>query len=219
MARRAVAVAGRPVAGVAGLLLAATACSGAGEQAPAPDPAALRACQEVFGAESVGALRDAFGEGFRPHGRAPGEVEGRLVAQAREWRAGADDLRRQVQHPCEIEGGGDGRVITATVGWSMYDIDHVSSGKGRFRWRTVADGVYVASRPDVWGTPLVMPCTVPGTAPGQGAELPLEVAVLHKASGEAAEVPEERLLAALARSARELLGCREQVKVPDDLLP
>ncbi|MER7624848.1 hypothetical protein [Streptomyces sp. NPDC126503] len=207
------------MAGAAGLLLAATACSSAAQPPPAPEPAALRACQDAFGAESVDVLRAALGDGFRPHGPAGADVKGRLVAEAREWRAGADDLRRQVQHPCEIEGGGSGRVITATVGWSMYDIDHVSAGKGRFRWRTVADGVYVASRPDIWGTPLVMPCTVPGTAPGQGRELPLEIAVLHKATGEAAKVPEERLLAALARGTRELLGCREQVDVPGDLLP
>ncbi|MFB7589521.1 hypothetical protein [Streptomyces sp. NPDC056169] len=211
---------------VLAVVLSAAACGGGDSPAPnatdAVSPTALKTCQEVFGTANVDAVQADLGDGFRPFDRSLPEMKERLVTEARGWTAGKDDLQRTTFHPCEMEGEKDGATarVTGTVGWSMYDIDFVKSGDGRLRWRAVADGVYVASRPDTWGTPLVMPCTVPGTATGQGRELPLQVAVNDEArkAGDPA-VSTEQLLKSLAESTRELLGCEEKVTVPDDLLP
>lgn len=211
---------------VLAVALSAAACGGGDSPKPSTtdvvvSPTALTTCQEVFGKANVDAVRAGLGDGFRPFGRSLTEMKDRLTAEARGWTAGKDDLRRTTYHPCEMEGGNNGATarVTSTVGWSTYDIDFVSSGEGRLRWRAVADGVYVASRPDTLGTPLVMSCTVPGTATGQGRELPLQVSVNDEDRKGSGTVSTEQLLKSLAESTRELLGCEEKVTVPDDLLP
>ncbi|WP_328944444.1 hypothetical protein OG259_25935 [Streptomyces sp. NBC_00250] len=207
------------------VLLAVSACSGGGDTGKASDAAdvehsaALKSCQEVFGVAGVDAVRAEFGGGFRAFGRSPAGMRDAMVVEARGWSAVGDDLRRTTYHPCEMEGGAGAARVTGTVGWSMYDIDSVGSGDGRLRWRTVADGVHVASRPDAWGTPLVVPCTVPGAAAGQGRELPLQVAVKDEGRKADSAVSTEQFLKALAENTRRLLGCRETVSVPADLLP
>ncbi|MFJ6103990.1 hypothetical protein ACIQHY_23650 [Streptomyces sp. NPDC092359] len=212
---------------VLGVVFATAACGGGDAPKPrggaseAVSAAALKTCQEVFGAADVDALRSELGSGFRPFGRSLTEMRDRLVAEARGWTAGQDDLRRTTYHPCELEGGGDGGAarITATVAWSTYDIDFVRSGEGRLRWRETGEGAYTASRSDGWGIPLVMPCTVPGSSAGQGRELPLQVAVKDEGRTGDPAVPTERLLKSLAEKTRGLLGCTEKLTVPADLLP
>ncbi|KQX17275.1 hypothetical protein ASC82_03475 [Streptomyces sp. Root431] len=213
---------------VLAVVLSAAACGGGDSPEPnatdAVSPTALKTCEDVFGKANVEAVRADLGDAFRPYDRSLAEMKDRMAAEARGWTAGKDDLKRTTYHPCEMEGGGDGATarVTGTVGWSMYDIAFLGSGEGRQRWRAVADGVYVASRADAWGMPLVMACTIPGTAAGQGRELPLQVAVNDAArksgSGDAA-VSTEQLLKSLAESTRTLLGCEEKTAVPDDLLP
>ncbi|MFE2556847.1 hypothetical protein ACFXGT_12560 [Streptomyces sp. NPDC059352] len=215
---------GRSAAALA-VVLSAAACGGGDTPKPnatdAVSPTALKTCQEVFGRANVDAVRADLGDGFRPFDHSLTETRDGLVAEARGWAVGKDDLRRTTHHPCEMESRTDGSTLRvgSTVGWSMYDIDFVSSGEGRDRWRTVADGVYVGSRPDNLGTPLVMPCTIPGTVAGQGKELPLQVSVNDEDRKDDRTVSTERLLKSLAESTRELLGCEEGLSVPDDLLP
>ncbi|MFC8760796.1 hypothetical protein ACFUAG_08775 [Streptomyces sp. NPDC057193] len=217
--------AGRSAVALA-VALSATACGGGGGDAPEPkgtdavSAAALKTCQELFGENAVAAVKADLGGEFRAFGLALPDMKSRMLAEAQAWTAAKDDLRRVTYRPCELEGKADGsaRRVSAAVSWSMYDIAYVSAGQGRLRWRTVADGVYVASRPDIVGTPLVMPCTVAGTAAGQGEELPLQVSVLDKDRGGDRAVSTEQLLKSLAESTRELLGCEEKTAVPDDLL-
>ncbi|MFD8639731.1 hypothetical protein ACFV14_05430 [Streptomyces zaomyceticus] len=215
---------GRSAAALA-VLVSATACGGADTPKPSGtgtvSPTALRTCQEVFGKANVDAVSADLGDAFRPFDRPLTDMRDRLLTEARGWTAGKDDLQRTTFHPCEMEGGGDGASarVTATVGWSTYDIDFLASGEGRLRWRAVADGLYVASRADNWGTPLVVTCTVPGTAAGQGRELPLQVSVNDEGREGDASVSTEQLLKSLAESTRALLGCAEKLPVPGDLLP
>ncbi|WP_329623192.1 hypothetical protein OG357_24505 [Streptomyces sp. NBC_01255] len=166
-------------------------------------------------------MRAEFGDGLRAYDRSLSEMKERMVTEARGWAAAEDDLRRTTYRPCQIEGRAEGAAswVTSTAGWSMDDIGSVSSAKGRQRWRKVADGVYVAVRPDIGGTQVVMPCTIPGTAAGQGSELPLQVSVNDEDRKGSGTVSTEQLLKSLAESTRELLGCEEKVAVPDDLLP
>ncbi|MFC9388974.1 hypothetical protein DEJ44_12405 [Streptomyces venezuelae] len=216
--------AGRSAVALA-VALSVTACGGGDAPEPkgtdAVSAAALKTCQELFGENAVDAVRADLGAEFRSFGLALPDVKSRMLAEARAWTAAKDDLRRVTHRACELEGKVDGSTwrVSAGVSWSMYDIAYVNAGQGRLRWRTVADGVYVASRPDIVGTPLVMPCTVPGTLAGQGEELPLQVSVLDKDRGGDRAVSTDQLLKALAESTRELLGCAEKVTVPEKLLP
>ncbi|WP_051845279.1 hypothetical protein [Streptomyces globisporus] len=206
------------------LSLAVTACSGGGKDgrgAGAVSPAALATCRQVFGAKNVDALRAEFGEGLRAYDRSLADMKERLVAEARGWTAGDDDLRRTTYRPCQIQErakGSDGWV-TSTVAWSMWDIEFLSSTKDVQPWHKVVDGVYVSPRRRIEGTSLVMTCTIPGSAAGQGSGLPLEVSVNEEDRKAGEGVSTEQLLKSLAESARGLVGCQEKPVLPDDLMP
>ncbi|MFF9848228.1 hypothetical protein [Streptomyces litmocidini] len=206
------------------LLLAVTACSGDGRDgsgAGAVSPAALATCRQVFGAKNVDSLRAEFGEGLRAYDRSLTDMKERLVTEARDWTAGDDDLRRTTYRPCQIQerAKGSDAWVASTAAWSMWDIEFVSSTKDAQAWHKVVDGVYVSPRRRIDGTSLVMACTIPGSAVGQGSGLPLEVSVNEEDRKAGEGVPTEQLLKSLAENMRELIGCREKPALPDDLMP
>ncbi|MER5207696.1 hypothetical protein [Streptomyces sp. NPDC002825] len=185
----------------------------------AVSPAGLVTCRQVFGARNVGALRVDLGDAFRPHDRSLTDMKERMLTEAREWDPVVDKLARTTFRPCQVEGRVDGKEawVTATVGWSRYDVTFVTEGKHAREFREVAKGAYLDRRDGLDGRPLIMPCTVPGTRAGQGGKLPLQVSVADT-DRIARSVSTDQLLKALAVSTRELLGCVERVSVPEGLL-
>ncbi|GGV12915.1 hypothetical protein GCM10010275_62440 [Streptomyces litmocidini] len=214
---------------VAGTLTAALVlggCSDDGdggreERTGAVPPAALKNCEKVFGEQNVEALRADLGKGFQPHDRSLAEMKERMLAEAQDWDPDTDRLSRTTFRPCQIEGRVDGKEawVIATVGWSMYDVAFVTKGKHVREFREVAKGAYLDRREEIGGgSPLVMPCTVPGTRAGQGEGLPLQVSV-SDTGRTARSVSADQLLKALVESTRKLLGCAEKVTLPEKSLP
>ncbi|MFF1506263.1 hypothetical protein [Streptomyces sp. NPDC058326] len=204
-------------------MFALSACSsGAGggtDGEHSASAAAPGACELLFGERNVEALRTDLGAGFQPHDRSLTEMKERMLEEAQVWDPDTDKLSRTTFRPCQIEGRVDGKEawVNATVGWSTYDVTFVTDGKHSRDFREVAKGVYLDRREGVDGRPLIMPCTVPGTRPGQGEELPLQVSVADTDRTDRS-VSTDQLLKALAESTRELLGCAEKVTVPEKLL-
>ncbi|MFD3566256.1 hypothetical protein [Streptomyces sp. NPDC058667] len=218
MARRAVGAAAAALL----LALSASACSGGGERydraAAAENEAGLAACRAAFGAANVDAVRGEFAEDggrFRPSGPSPDRIRTKALAEARDWDRASDDFRRAFYGLCTLEGAWDDgpQEVSGSIRWSISTMD-VTPPPGRLpRWGKVSEGVYLGS-PVHRDRTLLMRCTVSGTGPEQAQWLPLEVSV--RADGTSPEL-RDRLLASLARSTRALLGCREELTVPDDL--
>ncbi|MEU0401232.1 hypothetical protein ABZ318_13470 [Streptomyces sp. NPDC006197] len=211
--------------GALAAVLVVTGCSGDGDGerekgAEAVSPAALKNCGQVFGEQNVAALRAGLGDGFQLHDRSLTEMKERMLTEAQVWDPDTDKLSRTTFRPCQIEGRIDGEQawVSASVGWSMYDVTFVTEGKHAREFREVAKGVYLDRIGRSEGPSLIMPCTVPGTRAGQGEELPLRVSVDTDRAA-ARPVSTDQLLKALAESTRELLGCAEKVTVPEKLLP
>ncbi|WP_435969829.1 hypothetical protein [Streptomyces sp. Qhu_M48] len=166
-------------------------------------------------------MRAEFGEAgesggkFRASGPPADRIRTKALAEAREWDRAGDDLRRAFYEPCTLAGAWDDgpQEVSGSVGWSTSTMDVNTSPGGLPRWRAVSEDVYVGS-PASRDRSLLMRCTVPGTAPEQGRWLPLEVSVRADRTSPGLR---DRLLAALARSTRASLGCREELTVPDDL--
>ncbi|MFF8376903.1 hypothetical protein ACF07V_12305 [Streptomyces sp. NPDC015661] len=210
-------------AGALAAVLVLSGCSAGGdgeEHSGGVSPVALRNCGQVFGERNVEALRSDFGEGFQPRDRSLTEMKQRMLAEAQVWNPDTDKLARTTYRPCQIEGRADGRAawVIATVGWSTYDETFVTEGKHARDFREVAKGVYIDLTDGVDDHPLIMPCTVPGTRPGQGEELPLQVSVTDT-ERTTRSVSTDQLLKALAESTRKLLGCAEKVTLPEKLRP
>ncbi|MFD3945788.1 hypothetical protein [Streptomyces sp. NPDC058579] len=213
----------RRVSLLLGVALSVGACSGGGSDGSGWDEtaqAALTRCERLFGVDNVEAVRAHLGSEARFDSNDPDRIKADLLKTAEEWTPGGDDLRRVTYQACLMKPSGDEYQppVIGTVKWSLVTMDWVSTGEEAAEWRKVADDVYVQSMSLRPGLTAVLPCTLPGTAKGQGEQLPLEVSVhdegLGKASG---ELLTGRLLASLARNTHELLGCEDVLSVPDTL--
>ncbi|MBT2442193.1 hypothetical protein J7E93_19210 [Streptomyces sp. ISL-36] len=202
----------------------ATACSGdeagkGGEDAATQ--ASLKTCESLLGAENVASVRADLGGDVRAESSSPERAKGLLLEKAEKWTADGDDLKRATYQLCLMRAAGeeDRGPVVAGVKWSLLTMDWVSKGKHAAEWRKAAEHVYVQRLARNPGLAAVVPCTLPGTAPGQTEGLPLEISVLDAGLSKDSGALSGRLLSALVRKTHELLGCQDSLAVPESLTP
>ncbi|MCX2184870.1 hypothetical protein KV205_30725 [Streptomyces sp. SKN60] len=179
--------------------------------------AALKTCAAFFGEDNVATVRSGLGE-IDVASRSVDSTKDELLKDARAWRAESDDLKRTSYRPCQLRDvrQSEGN-LAGTVKWSQFTMEFVSKGADASEWHKASDGVYVKEQSLVDGRAVVMVCTVPGTAPGQGKQLPLEVRLRAEGLDDDGGGLSGRLLASLARNTRSLVGCQETLAIPDTL--
>ncbi|MER8232038.1 hypothetical protein ACIRQY_30175 [Streptomyces sp. NPDC101490] len=218
-----------PQSAVAGLVavaaaLALTACSAgdAGSGKPGPSTvAALKVCEQAFGAEGVTTARATLGtSGLEAEGTSWDTVRQSMLKEARAYVPGEEDMTRGRHEPCRMSTSGESvKRVEARVQWSLITMDHVTVDDTKRAWRKAADDVYVQWVSRLPALAAVLPCRVPGTATGQDRALPLEVRVETAGLGADRETLTGTLLASLVRETHERLGCENPLTVPASLLP
>ncbi|MFF6869432.1 hypothetical protein [Streptomyces sp. NPDC012450] len=223
--------AGTAVLGVV-MALTATGCSGGG----APDgaekrtAAALKVCEEVFGAGGVAEAREVLDSsrlgaeppvpgGFRAEGRDLDGIRTAMTGEARAYvpRSPADRRGHPSYRPCGMAAGDyENHDVVCRIGgevtWLSLTADELAdSADYGNRSNKVAEDLY--ARQD-GGTVAVLPCRVPGAPAAQERGMPLEVRVRAEMVGPEADLVIGRLLASLVRDTRERLGCLNPVEVP-----
>ncbi|MET9377249.1 hypothetical protein ABZX98_24435 [Streptomyces sp. NPDC002992] len=217
--------AGVATAVVATMGLALTACSGGGESSGVTDEtnAALKVCEQVFGAKGVTDARAVLGNsGFRAESGPLDEIKESMLKEARAYVPGSEDLSRNRHDVCRLSAEGEGDTVGSVDGrvkWSVLTMDSVTSGPTAGDWRRAAANVYVQREKRRGGLATVLPCRIPGAAEGQERELPLEISVLGEGLGGDKEAVLGTLLASLAQDTQKRLGCVQPVSVPATLVP
>ncbi|MFF0429631.1 hypothetical protein ACFYUJ_35305 [Streptomyces sp. NPDC004520] len=206
------------------MALALAGCSGGGEsgEAGAETSAALKVCEEVFGADGVSAARAALGDSdFRAESYSPDRIRESMLKEARAYVPGSEDLSRSKHEPCSMStaDGEDYRRVDARVQWSLLTVGSVAEDVKSGTWHRIGEDLYVQWLKRVDGLAAVLPCQVSGAAAGQERALPLEIAVLGEGLGPDRERLSGNLLASLVRDTQKRLGCKNPVAVPASLLP
>ncbi|MFF8278230.1 hypothetical protein ACF05T_19315 [Streptomyces lateritius] len=205
------------------LVLSVSACSDGGEDGAAEASAALKACQEVFGAENVEAVRPALGGGELRAETVPlDQMKEALLKKARNWTPSSENFSRAWYQPCRLLEASENRVqswVAGEVKWSVLTMDTVTTGKSASEWRKAGDDVYVQHLSRSNGIAVVLSCRIQGAVPEQERQLPLEIRVYDQAlQGDRVEVL-GRLASALATDTRERLGCEDPLSIPTVLKP
>lgn len=208
----------------AAVVLSAAACSddGSREGTGSQSPAALKTCQDVFGAENVDAVAASLGGGeLKAEATSLDQVTDALTSEARTYKPGSEDLSRTSYEPCRLGAAGEGGQVgvTGQVKWSVLTMDSVEAGKPAGKWRRAGDQIYVQSLARTSGVAVVLPCRIPGAVPEQKRELPLEISVLDQGLGNDKDAVLGRLLPAMATDTRDRLGCEDPLSVPPVLSP
>ncbi|MFI1718419.1 hypothetical protein ACIGW4_29780 [Streptomyces sp. NPDC053513] len=209
---------------VAAMTLALTACSEGNTSggADAETSAALKVCEEVFGADGVSAARAVLGDSdFRAESQPLDRIRESMLKEVRAYTPGSEDYSRNNHEPCNMStsDGGTVKRVYAHIAWSHISMDHVSVDDTKREWTKAADDVYVQRVGQLGALAAVLPCRVPGAKKGQERDLPLEISVRSHALGPDRDTLAGRLLASLVRDTRKRLGCENPVAVPTSLLP
>ncbi|MER6702269.1 hypothetical protein ABT289_34475 [Streptomyces fimicarius] len=194
-------------------------CSGDSEaDKESNSPTGLQVCDQFLGAENVRKAVDSVdgGDANATARNLPAQLAAALTREAEKWSI--DDLLYHPYSACRLDisaDGGGAHVIRAQVKWSALTIDSMSEPKYAKSWRQVNDQVFV--EPQV-GQPimrLLVACGVPGAAPEQEAELPLQMTIMDP--GLAVE-QRQALLSTFARTLVDELACTGDPVVPAQLI-
>ncbi|MER7189409.1 hypothetical protein [Streptomyces flaveolus] len=177
-------------------------------------PAQWETCDELFGAERMGDLREMVGSDdltFTNQALSVGDVAKGLKREALEPYDSAKGFGEY--DVCGLRGS---RPFSSYVSWSAVSLREVSAPAGR--WRAagpdayVADGTYVGRN-----VVLVFRCDVAGAAEGQQEQVLLETRVGKVSTPKFTRAFHERLVVELARSVRDAVGCVNRPNIPDSL--
>lgn len=178
-------------------------------------PVQWKTCDDLFGVENMETVHDMFGDDqeiLNPPITVD-EVADGLKHEARERYdkvRGFDDY-----DVCHLF---DGRsVFWPGVGWSARSLKQVSDPSGR--WHPVGPDAFVNG--GIYGggsTVTVFRCEVAGAAKGRQVQILLEVS-LNNVGHPATDEFEAQLVAKLAQSVRDAVGCVNRPEIPEGLSP
>ncbi|MEU9593434.1 hypothetical protein AB0D84_27435 [Streptomyces sp. NPDC048193] len=177
-------------------------------------PTQWKTCDELFGAERMGDVREMVGSDDLTFTNQALSVSDVTKGLQREALEPYDRARGFDEYDvCGLRGS---RPFSSYVYWSAVSLREVSVPAGR--WRAagpdayVADGTYVGR--DVV---LVFRCDVAG-AKGKQEQVLLETRVGKVRAPKFTRTFHERLVVELARSVRDAVGCVNRPDIPDSLI-
>ncbi|MEU6043705.1 hypothetical protein [Streptomyces griseus] len=178
----------------------------------------LQVCDQFLGAENVRKAVDSVdgGDVNATARNLPAQLAAALTREAEKWSI--DDLLYHPYSACRLDipaDGGGTHVIQAQVKWSALTVDSMSEPKYAKSWRQVNDQVFVEPQAGQPIMRLLVACGVPGAAPEQEAELPLQMTIMDP--GLAVE-QRQALLSTFARTLVDELACTGDPVVPAQLI-
>ncbi|MFD5648479.1 hypothetical protein [Streptomyces sp. NPDC127039] len=194
------------------MLVLTAGCSG--ESLREQYPVQWQTCDDLFGVENMKKIGDMFGDDPNITS-APITVEEVADGLKREASERYDPVRGFDDYDvCHFVGRG---VFWPSTGWANASLKEVSDPSGR--WHPVGPDAFVQG--GIYGhggTTAVFPCKVAGAAKGRQVQTLLEVS-LNDVGHPATDEFEAQLVAKLAQSVRDAVGCVNRPEIPEGLSP
>ncbi|WP_328658887.1 hypothetical protein [Streptomyces sp. NBC_00334] len=178
-------------------------------------PVQWQTCDDLLGVKNMKNVRDMLGDDqeiLNP----PITVDEMANGLKREARERYDQVRGFDGYDvCHLDGRG---VFRPFVGWSARSLKQVSDPSGR--WHPVGPDAF--AKGGIYGhgsTVTVFRCEVAGAAKGRQVQILLEVSVTDTSNPKSTDEFEAQLVAKLAQSVRDAVGCVNRPEIPEGLSP